>query len=165
MYIHIHIHIYTYTHIYICTYMCIYTYIYTHVYIYMYILVNPLPGVETNVYLICRFTGWLVGWFDDLPVCPLAKLEACMDMNIMFQNIVFKSVLFTHWCLRVCVSTTSECACGIFEGFPDLNIFNSSRYYTKGPKPFSGARKGPDGSYIFAVILRACARGWPKCEH
>ena len=50
---------------------------------------------QTNVYLVCRFTGWLVGRFDDLLVCPLAKLEVCMDMNIMFQNIVFKSVFNT----------------------------------------------------------------------
>ena len=66
---------------------------------------------QTNVYLVCRFTGWLVGRFDDLLVCPLAKLEACMDMNIMFQNVVFKSMLFTHWRSRLCVGTTSECAC------------------------------------------------------
>ena len=55
-------------------YMCIYVYIC--------ILVNPLPGVETNVYLVCRFTGWMVGQRDDLHVCRLAKLEGCMEMNI-----------------------------------------------------------------------------------
>ena len=50
--------------------------------IYIYILVNPLPGVETNVYLVCRFTGWMVGRRDDLLVCRLAKQDGCMDMNI-----------------------------------------------------------------------------------
>ena len=58
--------------------------------------------------LVCRFTGWLVGWFDDLPVCPLAKLEVCMDMNIMFQNIVFKSVFTATKWADTCIQSSEE---------------------------------------------------------
>ena len=40
------------------------------------ILVTPLPGVETNVYLVCRFTGLLVNWLASLLTCLFAVLEA-----------------------------------------------------------------------------------------
>ena len=64
---------------YVSIYVCMSPYNYMYIYI---VLVNPLPGVETNVYLVCRFTGWMVGQRDDLHVCRLAKLEGCMEMNI-----------------------------------------------------------------------------------
>ena len=43
---------------------------------YISILVNPLPGVETNVYLVCRFTGLLVGRLAGLLICLFAVLKA-----------------------------------------------------------------------------------------
>ena len=44
-------------HIYTCT--CVLTLI----------LVDPLPGVETNCYLVNWFSGFLVNWFAGLMVC------------------------------------------------------------------------------------------------
>ena len=40
------------------------------------ILVNPLPGVETNIYLVCRFTGLRVGWLAGLLICLSAMFKA-----------------------------------------------------------------------------------------
>ena len=45
-------------------------------FVFIYILVNPLPGVETNIYLVCRFTGLLVGWLAGLLICLFAVLKA-----------------------------------------------------------------------------------------
>ena len=42
----------------------------------MKLLVNPLPGVETNIYLVARFTGFLVGWLASLLICLFAVLKA-----------------------------------------------------------------------------------------
>ena len=39
------------------SYLCL-----SHTHIYIYILVNPLPGVETNSYLVNWLTGYLVAW-------------------------------------------------------------------------------------------------------
>ena len=47
------------------------------VYNYIIILVNPLPGVETNIYLVCRFTCLLVGWLAGLLICLFAYWPVC----------------------------------------------------------------------------------------
>ena len=46
-------------------------YIYICIYIYIYILVDPLPGVETNSYLVNWLTGLLVNWLSGLLVDSL----------------------------------------------------------------------------------------------
>ena len=51
-------------------------YIILLIYYYITILVNPLPGVETNIYLVCRFAGLLVGWLAGLLICLFAVLNA-----------------------------------------------------------------------------------------
>ena len=49
---------------------------YNILYYYIIILVNPLPGVETKIYLVYRFTGLLVGWLAGLLICLFAVLKA-----------------------------------------------------------------------------------------
>ena len=69
----------------------IYIYIYIYVYIYIHIPVNPLPGVETKVYLVISL---LVCWFAGLLVaCLLVDWFAVM----LFAVVVWLLVYWFRW--------------------------------------------------------------------
>ena len=62
----------------------------------MVLLVNLFSGVETSIYLVCRFTGLRVGWLVGLLIC----------LSVMFKAAGVQVALLL--CGRI--STNYQCA-------------------------------------------------------
>jgi hypothetical protein len=73
------------------TFIKSYTYM---IHTYVHILVDPLPGVETNCYLVNWFSGFLVNWFAGLMVC---WFTGCLVYLLNSKLINWLTGLLVDW--------------------------------------------------------------------